>query len=58
MAQQSFEQWLKKVDSKVENTVGIGISDLPDIDYLDRYEAGDTPTQAAKAALREAGWKD
>lgn len=52
----TFEEWMSKVETVLEDNVGIGNLDLPDIDYWDRWNAGERPATAALAALRESGW--
>jgi hypothetical protein len=50
----SFDQWVKKVDAILLATVGVGLSDLPDVAYADWYEDGVSPTTAAKRAKKNA----
>lgn len=51
--QQTFDQWMQKVDKIIENVCGLSSQDLPDKNYLDFWEDGYTPTQAAKVALND-----
>lgn len=51
----SFDEWLKRVDRFVTRNFGIGLDDLPDVDYMDMYENRVRPIYAANKALRNAG---
>jgi len=51
-----FGQWMKKVDDVLETEIGLSHSDLPDINYRIMFECGDSPSQAAREALDEAGF--
>lgn len=50
----TFDEWKKKVDAAVVRLCGLGADDLPDVDYWGMYEAGDTPTEAAREVVRNA----
>ena len=52
----TFEQWIELVDRHISATVGLGRDDLPDMAYRTEYEAGTSPRDMARMALREAGW--
>lgn len=52
-----FGPWLDEVDHLVQAEVGIGISDLPDVDFWGWYESGLDSAQAAKLLLAENGWE-
>lgn len=52
--QLTFEQWKNQVDEWLISSTGMTSEDLPDIDYFGLYEAGDSPKQAAKEAIRNA----
>ncbi len=48
----SFETWMTKVDRLVETMIGVSVHDLSDFCSRDMYDAGDTPIEAAKEAVR------
>lgn len=50
----AFDAWLKKVDACISAETGLGYRDLPDWNYRDSFEAGETPAQAAKQAIKAA----
>lgn len=50
----TFETWMRATDAAVLAKVGMSVYDLPDINFRDRYENGDTANSAANAAIREA----
>lgn len=52
---QTFQQWMRRVDRKVERRVGLSASDLADICYRDLYDAGGSPASAARRAIRASG---
>lgn len=47
----TFEQWMKQVDRAVENVAYVSLYDLPDINYRDLFDSGETPDNAAREAL-------
>lgn len=49
-----FERWMRAVDDLVLSKVGVGTDDLPDVAYYDMFEDGDTPSAAARRAIRYA----
>lgn len=49
---ESFETWMKAVDSACIKRSGVSIHDLPDVCYRDWYEDGMSPALAARAAIR------
>ena len=51
---QPFEQWMQQVNAKLERLCGMGADDINDYCYVDCWNNGDTPAQAARAALRYA----
>lgn len=53
MAKMTFEEWMKKVDHLVMAKTGLSYHDLPDLNYHDLYDAGETPWKAAQKALAE-----
>lgn len=50
----TFEQWMKEVDSRLVNSIGLTSLDLPDCPYRDWYEDGVTPRSAAARAKKGA----
>ena len=50
----SFTEWKVKVDAYLTKKYGLVSDDLPDIDYRGLYESGDSPSEAAKEAIRNA----
>ena len=51
----TFDQWMAAVDVHVGATAfGLSVHDLPDIAFRDLYDAGETPAEAAHAALEAA----
>ncbi len=51
-----YSAWMSAVDEAVWRKAGVSVYDLPDCTYRDWFEAGWTPNQAARSALRRAGW--
>lgn len=49
-----FDAWMAKVNAILERKTGLDSNDLPDFCYLDAYEDGATPSQAAASAIRAA----
>ena len=50
----SFKKWMKLVDMLVWKMVGCSVYDLPDQLFLNWYEDGITPTEAAARVVQEA----
>ena len=50
----SFASWMQDVDRAVARLCGLSAADLPDCCYHDMYDDEMTPSQAARAAIREA----
>ena len=48
----TFESWMKSVDQWVERIAGCSCDDLPDVCYLDLFEDGVCPKNAAVMAIR------
>lgn len=49
-----FTAWMAKVDALMAKYCGMGSMDLPDWNYADAYDAGTSPSQAAREAIRAA----
>jgi hypothetical protein len=56
MAKRSFPEWMEAVDNTMVDEAGVDSRDLPDWDYMDSWDSGDSPKKAAKYALQVAGW--
>lgn len=52
----TFESWMNRVDQYLVNELGLDSQDLPDINYMDLYESGESPREAASEALEYAGY--
>lgn len=48
-----FGLWLAIVDRRVSGTYGLGIFDLQDWAWRDLYDAGLSPTEAAREAVED-----
>ncbi len=48
-----YETWMKKVDRLVEAMIGVSVHDLSDFCSRDMYDAGDTPIETAREAIRD-----
>ena len=48
----TFEQWMKAVDQKIENQIGLSHADLPDICYRELYDDGVSPASAVRQAIK------
>lgn len=46
-----FALWLLIADAGMSKTVGVGIFDLADYDWVSAYGSGDSPRQAVRDAL-------
>ena len=53
---ETFEQWMERVDETVVALAGLSVYDLVDIDFWSLYEDEATPVRAAKKALKASGW--
>ena len=45
---------MEQVDNALSQGIGLSSSDLPDCNYMEWYEDGVSPKQAAKRALKNA----
>lgn len=53
-SRQSYEQWKTAVNHAVIRLTGMDCDDLPDYNYRDAYDAGDTPHQTAGQVVKRA----
>ena len=58
LKEETFENWMKKVNVCISNICGLTANDLPDVCYRDFYDDELTPHEAAQEALAEAGFDD
>jgi len=50
-----FDQWMEKVDYCVAMLFcGLSTSDLPDVDFWELFDGGDTPEEAALFVIENA----
>ena len=54
MTTDCLENWMGRVDQRVQVLCGLSVYDLPDCCYADWYEEGMTAAQAARAAVKNA----
>ncbi len=54
MAKRSYEEWCKLVDAACKKAYGVGMGDLDDMNTIDWYEDGVSPSVAAKRLWRNA----
>lgn len=54
----AFTAWFNQVDIETMDIAGCSIHDLPDIDFWSLFDDEASPAEAAKEALREAGYPD
>jgi hypothetical protein len=54
----TFKGWLRQVNAHVVKSAGLGIRDLADVDYIEFWESGLEPEEAASIALEENGFYD
>lgn len=54
----AFTAWFNQVDIETMGIAGCSIHDLPDIDFWSLFDDEASPAEAAKEALREAGYPD
>ena len=52
----AFDAWMAKVDAYLVEKCDLESADLIDIAYMDLFEDGYTPSQAARKALRNEGY--
>lgn len=50
-AEDSFEDWMKKIDRLCVERTGMSYSDFADIDYAGLYEAGTPPAEVIRELL-------
>jgi len=50
----AFQAWMAKVDAILVSKTGLESADLPDVCYREMHDDGDSPSQAARAAIRYA----
>jgi len=55
-ARMSFEDWMRKIDQIVGTKTGLSYLDFADMPYRDWYEAGISPSSAAKRLLAAEGF--
>lgn len=55
MSDSDFNQWMRRVNSIVENAIGLGVMDLPDAPYRDYFDSEMTPAEAVEDAA-ELWW--
>jgi len=53
-----YDEWLEAVDAYVLASAGCSIHDLPDCSLRLWHDDGMPPKQAAREALREAGFEE
>lgn len=49
-----FQVWMNDVDSRVKQSAGLSVHDLPDCCFADWFESGVKPQAAAKRAIKAA----
>jgi len=49
-----FDQWMKDLDNLVERKFGMSIHDLPDMNFRDAYDDGESPADFLEEDFREA----
>lgn len=54
LAPTTFREWANVVDILIWRMIGVGSADLPDCNYRDMYDDGETPKAAARTAVRNA----
>lgn len=50
-----YDYWMVQVDIEVDAICGMSVRDLPDFPSWDLWDAGETPKEGAREALRKAG---
>lgn len=53
-----YKTWMEQVDNEVSELCGMSVHDLPDFPSWDLWDAGETPAEGAREALREAGMRE
>lgn len=48
---QPFDKWMRKVDQKLTNRIGLGSSDLPDAPWFDYWSDGLEPQEAIESSV-------
>ena len=51
-----FKKWMSEIDAAVGRLAWVSVYDLPDYNFRDAYESGDTPEQVAMDILEAEGW--
>jgi hypothetical protein len=52
----TFEQWMSKINKRLETICGISTDDLPDMCYADMYEHGATVSEVVAEVLEDNGF--
>jgi len=52
----TFEQWKQQVNTWMIKLAGVDCDDIEDWDYFIAWDCGMSSKQAAKKALKAAGW--
>jgi hypothetical protein len=50
--QDRYIQWENRVNAALVKMCGLGIDDLPDMDYRSSFNAGETPRECAELVLQ------
>lgn len=50
----TFDEWFARVDRCVQKACGLGVDDLPDVDFMKMYEDRLRPIRAANRVLKYA----
>lgn len=56
--QNKLNQYIAKINARLEATVGLSVNGLPDFDFSSAMEDGLTPSQVAKQMLADEGFND
>ena len=56
--QNKLNQYIAKINARLEASVGLGVRDLPDFDFSSAMEDGLTPSQVAEQMLADEGFND
>lgn len=54
----TFEQWMSRINKRLELSLGITADDLPDMCYTDMYEDGATVSEVVAEVLQDNGFGD
>lgn len=57
-AADAFRSFMGDVDRAVGATVGLSVYDLPDFDFMEAFDAGESAADVAQQVLAEAGWDE